>query len=131
MLKALHDVPSFDERAFRRRVGNWKPLLAAAGPGADRVVVEWGVVRGPNCFVFPASDRAKGINLTQGFVGTQSDERWADFLEYTFVPQVVQALQAEGIRVHANCVDLRPVQTQRARRRVIDAAAKARSGAEH
>jgi len=131
MLKALHDVPVFEERSFRRRIGNWKPLLAAAGPGADRIVIEWSVVRGPSCFVFPAADRTKGINLTQNFAGTQSDERWADFLEYTFVPQVVHALQAEGIRVQVNCVDLRPVQTQRARRRVIAAAAHAKSGNAH
>ena len=130
MLKALHEVPTLDERTLRRRVATWKPILAA-GPGANRIVVEWSVVRGPNCFVFPAADRSKGINVTQGFAGTQSDERWADFLEFTFVPQVVQSLNPEGVPIQVNCVDLRPVQTQRARRRATDAAAHAKTGDSH
>lgn len=127
MLKALNNVPTFEEGLFRRRSAGWKALLGA-GPGLNRVVVEWGVIKGPSVFVYPAADRTKGVNLTEGFHRTQSDERWADFLEYDYVPRVVNFLKAEGFPVQVNCVDLRPVQTQRARRRAIEAAAHAKSG---
>jgi len=130
MLKALHDVPTLDTATFRRRVAGWKPLLSS-GPGLNRIVVEWGVIKGPNVFVYPAADRAQGVNLTAGSAGKQSDERWADFLEFQFVPQVVEALKAESVPVQVNCVDLRPVQTQRARRRAIEAAGHAKTGDGH
>lgn len=127
MHKALSHLPTLDTSALQAKAAAWQPLLAS-GPGLNRVVVEWSVGKGPSCFVYPAADRAQGVNLTSGVVGTQSDERYADFLEYDFVPKVVATLQQSGVPVQVNCVDLRPVQTQRARRHVIEAASKAKLG---
>lgn len=125
MLKPLANLPVLDSAELRQTAGEWKGLPGP--PGSDRLVVEWGVMRGPNVFVFPAAKRSAGVHLVQRASST-SDERWADHLEFTFVPQVVAALEADGHRVQVNCVDLRPLQIQRARRRTIEAAAHARTG---
>jgi hypothetical protein len=125
MHKALHHLPDVDTNALNAKAAAWQALLSS-GPGLNRVVVEWSVGKGPNCFVYPAADRSQGVSLTQGIVATESDERYADFLEYDFVPKVAATLEQAGVPVQVNCVDLRPVQTQRARRRVIEAAAKAK-----
>jgi hypothetical protein len=131
MLKALHHVPELDESALRSQAAGWKGALQSAAIGARRIVIEWSVVRGPSCLVYPAWNRALGRNLTLGFDGRQSDERWADFLEFDFVPRAVRVLKEEGLPVQAICVDLRPVQVQRARRRVLQAAALSRTGDAH
>ncbi|MBC8102281.1 MAG: hypothetical protein H7Z41_06815 [Cytophagales bacterium] len=130
MHKALSNLPVLDTAGLRQKTGAWASLLAA-GPGLNRVVVEWSVSKGPNCFVYPAGDRAQGFDATSGVVSTQSDERYADFLEFDFVPQVVATLRSENVPVQVNCVDLRPIQTQRARRRVLEAAAKVKTGDSH
>jgi hypothetical protein len=127
MHKALHHLPVVDVEALRNKAASWQSLLTS-GPGLNRVIVEWSVGKGPSCFVYPAADRSQGISLTAGIVGTQSDERYADYLEYEFVPKVVSTLEQAGVPVQVNCVDLRPVQTQRARRRVLEAAAKVKVG---
>ncbi|MES2460862.1 MAG: hypothetical protein V4671_09775 [Armatimonadota bacterium] len=127
MHKALHHLPELDAKALNAKAASWQPLLSS-GPGLNRVVVEWSVGKGPSCYVYPAADRSQGVNLAAGIVGTQSDERYADFLEYDFVPKVVSVLEQAEVPVQVRCVDLRPVQTQRARRRVIEAASKAKLG---
>ena len=129
MHKALHNLPVFDRESFTQTAENWKKALKGAAPGGNRVIVEWSTSRGPSCFVYPAAHRANGVNLTAGVPHTQSDERWADFLEHEFIPPVVAALEDEGFPlVQVNCVDLRPVQTMRARRRAVEAVAQARTG---
>jgi hypothetical protein len=125
MLKPLSNLPVLDTAALRESASAWKGLPGP--PGSDRIVVEWGVMRGPNVFVFPAAKRSAGIELVTRASST-SDERWADYLESTFVPQVIAALKADRHRTQAICVDLRPIQIQRARRRTIEAAAHARTG---
>jgi hypothetical protein len=127
MHKALHHLPAVNVEALRSKAAAWQPLLTL-GPGLNRVIVEWSVGKGPSCFVYPAADRSQGVSLTAGIVGTQSDERYADYLEYEFVPKVIATLEQAGVPVQVNCVDLRPVQTQRARRRAIEAAAKVKVG---
>lgn len=127
MHKPLANLPVFNAADFRTRTAAWKGLPTA--PGQDRVVIEWSTGTGPRCFAYPAADRARGVNLLEGAVQTQSDERWADFLEYELVPKIVAAVESEGgHRPQVICVDLRPLQVQRARRRTIEAAAKAKSG---
>lgn len=129
MHKALHNLPVFDRAGFSETANGWKTALKGAGPGGNRMIVEWSTSRGPSCFVFPAAKRGTGINLTSSVPHTQSDERWADFLEHEFIPPVVQALKDEGFAsVQVNCVDLRPVQAMRARRRTIESVAQARTG---
>jgi uncharacterized protein (DUF58 family) len=126
MEKPLKNLPVLNVETFQKRAEDWKRL--PAGPGADRVVVEWSVGLGPKVFVYPASKRAAGFSLLADLLAAQSDERWADFLEFTFVPQVVEALKSAGHKPQVICVDLRPVQTMRTRRRAQEEAAHAKSG---
>jgi hypothetical protein len=129
MHKALQNLPVFDPEGFRTQTAGWKEIVRAAGPGGGRIVVEWGVGRGPNVFVYPATKRAAGIHLVSAASNGQSDERWADFLEFEYLPKVVDALKTDGHNPQVNCVDLRPLQVQRARRRTIEANAREKTGA--
>jgi len=128
MLKALTHLPVLDPAAFQAAASEWKHHLAKAKPGGDRVIVEWGVGRGPSCLVFPVGNRGAGLDLTKDNPHTQSDERWADFLEFEFVPQVEQALKTAGLKYTVICADLRPVQIMRERLRAQQAAANAKTG---
>jgi hypothetical protein len=128
MHKALSDLPVFDPATFRGRTADWKKIIQAAATGGNRVVIEWGIMRGPNCFVYPATRRGLGINLMAAVPHNESDERWADYLEFEYLPQVLKALQDDGLNPQVICVDLRPIQIQRGRRRAIEVAARAKSG---
>lgn len=123
MEKALHNTPTFDPARFKKDSQRWK-----RGDGERRVVIEWGVGTKPRVFVFPAGERASGAHLLDPIEPTENDERWADFLEFEFVPQVASALRDEGWQPQIVCVDLRPLVVQRERRRKIEAAAKAKQG---
>jgi hypothetical protein len=123
MEKALKNTPVLDPDAFRQRVSAWKSVGASR-----RVIVEWSTGTGPSVFVCPAGSRNLGFALVEGGNATGSDERWADFLEFTYLPQVADALRAEGYDAEVLCVDLRPLVVQRARRRQIEAAARAKAG---
>ena len=96
----------------------------------DRVVVEWCVTYGPKVFVYPAVKRILGFDTCEGFGDGTSDERWADLLEFDYVPQVVKALEGAGYRVQTICADQRPIQTMRQRRRDTEKLAASR-GAHH
>ena len=126
MDKPLKGLP-FDATAFREKTAGWKSLSGVPG-AAGRVMVEWSVGTGPHCFVYPAAKRTAGLNLTDSLTAAENDERWADFLEFEYIPQIVKALQNEGFRPQVICADLRPLQVQRARRRQIEAAASAKTG---
>ena len=119
--KRLQNLPPFDRAAFEKLTGGWQGM--ATTPGSDRVVVEWSVNRGARCFVYPAAKRAAGQNLTETLGAKDTDERYADWLEFDYVPQVVDAATALGLHPQVICVDLRPVQVQRARRRQLAATA--------
>lgn len=126
MQKALTNLPIFDAAGFRARIAHWKQY--DAGPGSDRVAVEWGIGRGPSVFVYPAAYRNAGFFLVEPDTNGSADERWADFLEFDFVPQVMEAIAANGYRAQAICADLRPIQVQRARRRDQEKAAAHKTG---
>ena len=128
MHTALKNLPVFDAAAFRGRAADWKKILEAAGVGQKRTVIEWGVGRGPNVFVYPAPRRALGCHLAQGGTQTGSDERWADFLEFEFVPQIVATLKEDGLNPQVICADQRPITIMRERRRAQEAVAHARTG---
>lgn len=129
MHQALKNLPTLDTEALTARVSHWSQYRA--GPGTDRTVIEWSVGLGPKCFVYPAARREAGFDLCEDGLRRSSDERWADFLEFDFVPRVAEALKAAGLQPQALCADQRPVQVQRARRREIEAKARARTGAAH
>ena len=131
MEKALKGLPVLDHDALHARADGWRKIVQSAGPGGNRVVIEWLVNRGPNCFVFPAGKRAEGVNVTAHASHRQSDERWADFLEFDFIPQVEAALKDLGFTPQVICADLRPVQIMRQRRRTIEALAHAKTGGLH
>ena len=120
MEKPLRNKPTFDADVFHTRTEHW--------PRGARVLIEWSTMTGPNCYVYPAGERAKGIKLTNDVGAVASDERWADFLEFEFIPPVADALSRDGFRPEVICVDLRPLRVQRARRREIEAAGHAKSG---
>ncbi|MFM7320294.1 MAG: hypothetical protein ACKO5K_02065 [Armatimonadota bacterium] len=128
MRKALKGLPELDRDALAWRLRDWSPFME--GPGNNRVVVEWCVTNGPCCFVYPASRRAAGFDLAADASHASSDERWADFLEYTFVPAVVQAIESAGFNPQVICADQRPVIALRQRRRDLERIAQAR-GAGH
>ncbi|MDX1932376.1 MAG: hypothetical protein SFU56_07210 [Capsulimonadales bacterium] len=128
MLKPLANKPAFDPIAFRGRTADWRRIVANAPVGMNRVVVEWNVGRGPSCFVYPASRRALGFDLCEDGIDRASDERWADFLEFEFVPQVEATLAGDGLRPQVICTDQRPVQVMRQRRRNLAAAGEAKAG---
>jgi hypothetical protein len=118
MQKALTNKPVFDKRELLLTARAWKDLPVA--PGQNRTVVEWGVGRGPSVYVYPAAKRTAGVSVAQ-LATSGSDERWADFLEYEFVPEVVEALSEAGHTPHVLCVDQRPILIQRERRRAMEA----------
>jgi hypothetical protein len=117
MQKALANKPTIDTHAVVKAVGHWK--LLPTGPGQDRTVIEWGVGKGPNVYVFPAASRAEGLNLVQ-IKTSGSDERWADFLEHEFVPELEQLLSGLGLSPQVICVDQRPILIMRERRRALE-----------
>lgn len=123
MEKPLKNTPVFQEKEFRTRIGGWKQ-----GEPGRRVIVEWSTGTGPNVFVYPAGERAFGIRLIDGVEAAANDERWADFIEFQFLPPVIAVLESENFRPEMICVDLSPLIVQRARRRQIEAAARAKSG---
>ncbi len=129
MRKALTNTPEFDSAAFLWRIRDWRPLLD--GPGNNRVVVEWCVTSGPKCFVYPAARRSAGLDLCADVPGETSDERWADWLEFEFIPHVVRALEHDGFPVQVICADQRPIQTMRQRRRALEKFAHERTGHGH
>ena len=110
----LRNLPEFSAPAFLARIAAWRKLPVT--PGQDRVVIEWGIGLGPKVIVYPAASRAAGFNLLEGVAAPANDERWADFLEQVYVPQIVEAIEGMGGRAQAICVDQRPIQTMRARR---------------
>lgn len=128
MHKALTNKPIFDAEKILWQIREWKSLPAPTG--MDRIVVEWCITYGPKVFLYPAVKRLIGFDLCAGSGDGASDERWADYLEFEYVPQVAQALQKAGYRVQVICADQRPIQSMRQRRREQEATAAAR-GAHH
>ena len=111
----LRNQPTFAPESFAARIAAWRKLPTT--PGQDRVVIEWGIGQGPKVIVFPAASRAAGFSLLAGTTGAANDERWADFLETEFLPQVVKAVEGAGQTPQVICVDQRPIQAMRVRRR--------------
>ena len=129
MRKELSGTPTLEPDAFLWRIRDWKSLLA--GPGNNRIVVEWCVTNGPKCFVYPAAQRSAGFDLCAEAPHDTSDERWADWLEYHFVPGVAETLQSGGFPAQIICSDQRPVQVMRERRRQMESYAHQRAGHHH
>jgi hypothetical protein len=115
MQKALSSLPTFDPVDFGARTALWRQF--AGGPGSDRIVIEWGIGTAPYCFIYPAARRTAGFNLLETRSDSPNDERWADFLEFEFVPKIVAAIAGSGRRAQVICADQRPIQVMRARRR--------------
>jgi hypothetical protein len=124
MEKPLQNLPAFDRAAFEKLTSGWKGM--SSGPGSERVVIEWLTQTGPRCFVYPAAKRVAGDNLLASIGANDTGERYADWLEFDYVPQVVEAARALGLNPQVICADLRPVQIQRARRRALASSALAK-----
>ncbi|MBC8141187.1 MAG: hypothetical protein H7Y38_07075 [Armatimonadetes bacterium] len=117
--KRLQNLPAFDREAFEKLAGDWKNAKGA--PGSNRTVIEWTISTGARCFVYPASNRAAGKNLLATLGANDTDERYADWLEFDYVPEVVNAANNLELNPQVICTDLRPLQIQRARRRQLAA----------
>ena len=120
MHKALDNKPTLDAHLTQNLVKasrEWK--LLPTGPGLDRTVIEWGTGKGPNVYVFPAADRTAGLSVVQ-IKTSGSDERWADCLEFEFVPELTQFLAGLGLKPQVICVDQRPILIMRERRRSLE-----------
>ncbi len=124
MEKRLQNLPRFDPDAFEKLAKDWHGLSGV--PGSDRAVIEWSIGTGARCFVYPAAKRAAGENLLASLDANDTDERYADWLEFDFVPRVVNAASRMGLHPQVICADLRPVQIQRARRRALASSALAK-----
>jgi hypothetical protein len=128
MHKPLAPLPVFEEAALVAKADGWKSALKSAKPGHGKIVVEWTIMHGPSCLVFPMGLRHLAVDLTDDGQSRKNDERWADFLEFTFVPQVTAALEKAGLPYMVICTDQRPIQVMRERRRAIAKAAEAKTG---
>lgn len=111
----LNNLPTFHADAFLARIASWRKLKTT--PGQDRVVIEWGIGVGPKVIVYPPASREMGFNLLAETAGAANDERWADFLEATYLPQVAKAVKDAGQTPQVICIDQRPIQAMRVRRR--------------
>ncbi|MEI6431338.1 MAG: hypothetical protein WCP07_04070 [bacterium] len=128
MHSSLKNVPVFDAPDFRGRTADWKKIVDTASTGQKRTVIEWGVAKGPLCLAYPASRRDLAIQIVGSRTLTGSDERWADYLEFEYVPQVVAALTADNLNPQVICIDQRPIQIMRERRRELESFAHSRAG---
>ncbi len=124
MEKRLQNLPAFDRAAFEKLAGGWKGM--SSGPGSERCVIEWSINTGARCFVYPAAKRAAGDNILANLGANDTDERYADWLEFDYVPHVVDAAKSLGLNPQVICADLRPIQIQRARRRALASSALAK-----
>lgn len=124
MHTAFTPPPTFPQQAFRARISSWKRLLNQ--PGADRIIIEWGIGLGVKVIVYPAGSRSHGFTLLENVPVPANDERWADYLEETYLPQVAETVDSVGIQAQIICVDQRPIQIMRARRRAQEKVAHER-----
>ena len=122
MDRKLHQEPQFDLETLRGKCDAWK------GRGASEVILEWSTGTGPTLFYYPAGERAQGVKWTVAVETYNYNEVYADFLEYTLLPRLHEAIRARGLADTTLCVDLQPLQIQRQRRRQIERAQTATAG---
>ena len=112
----LQREPEFDLDAFRASVDTWKTA------GAKSVVVEWNTGPGPTVFFYPAGERQFGVKWIEKVPTTQYNELYADFLEYTLAPKLMEIVASRGLTSRVVCVDQQPILVMRMRRREIERA---------
>lgn len=122
MDRKLHQEPQFDLETLGQKCDAWKAR------GASKVVLEWSTGVGPTLFYFPAGERGQGVKWTVAVETYNYNEVYADFLEYTLLPRLHEAIRERGLAAAALCVDLQPLQIQRQRRRQIERAQTATAG---
>jgi hypothetical protein len=115
----LHKEPDFDFDTLRARLDAWKTA------GAKTVVIEWNTGLGPTVFYYPYGERQFGMKWHETVPTTQYNELYADFIEYTLIPQIKEAVAARGMTSRAVCADQQPILVMRMRRREIEQAQRA------
>jgi hypothetical protein len=115
----LSKQPAFDFDSFRTTVDQWKTL------GASSVVFEWNTGLGPSIFYYPSGNRQFGVKWAETVPTTEYNELYADFLEYTLVPQLTEIIASRGLTYRAFCADQQPIMVMRMRRREIENAERA------
>ena len=116
MERKLHHEPIFDLDTLRQKGDLWK------SNGITRVVIEWSTGTGPTVFYYPAGERRYGVKWTVAVETYNYNEVYADYIEYTLIPRLREAIAARSLEVTVLCVDLQPLQVQRQRRRQIERA---------
>lgn len=114
MERKLHQEPVFDFDTLRQKCDAW------ADNGAKRVVIEWSTGTGPTVFYYPAGERRLGVKWTAAVETYNYNEVYADFIEYTLIPKMREAIEARRLETTVLCVDLQPLQVQRQRRRHLE-----------
>lgn len=123
MERTLHEEPQFDMETLREKCAAWKTH------GASKVILEWSTGTGPNVFYYPGGERGQGIKWTVAVETYNYNEIYADFIEHTLLPRLRKAVIEAGLAEVVMCVDLQPLQIQRQRRRQIERAQTAATGA--
>jgi len=117
----LAKQPQFDFDSFRATIDTWQKA------GATTVVIEWNTGLGPTLFYYPAGNREFGVKWTETVPTVQYNELYADYLDYTLVPQLKEIVHARGITTRVICADQQPILVMRMRRREIEHAEHAAS----
>ncbi|MDR3707215.1 MAG: hypothetical protein P4L33_02865 [Capsulimonadaceae bacterium] len=120
--KLLHE-PEFDFDDYRAKLGEWKTA------GAQKVAIDWSTGSGPSVVYAPSTDRSLATTWSASVSLTHYSELYADFIEYTLAPRLVEMAQGSGLTPLVRCVDQQPVLVQRQRRREIEAAEHALANA--
>lgn len=112
----LPSEPVFEFDAFRANTASWK------ANGASQVTIEWGTGPGPTIFCYPDLSRQLGMKWTTAVPVSSYNELYADYLEYTLAPKLVEIAAARGLATRIICADQQPLLVMRMRRREIEQA---------
>ena len=110
----LAKQPVFDFDSFRSTIDHWKSI------GATSVVIEWNTGLGPTIFYYPTGNRPFGVKWTETVPTVEYNELYADYIEYTLIPQLTEIISSRGLTSRAFCADQQPILVMRLRRREIE-----------
>lgn len=114
MERKLHQEPPFDGETMRVRLDDWKTRQGS------EVTIDWSTGVGPTLFYYPTGNRKLGVKWTVAVETFNYNEIYADYIERTLLPRLIELVQSRGLTARIRCVDLQPLQVQRMRRRHLE-----------
>jgi hypothetical protein len=114
MERKLHQEPAFDMDTLRQKLDLWKQH------GVKRIVIEWSTGTGPTVFYFPDGERRHGVKWIVAVETYNYNEVYADFIENTLIPRLIEMIASRQLEATERCVDLQPLLVQRQRRRQLE-----------